>query len=243
MSKTLFISDLHLSAGRPDITRRFQDFIAQQVQPDDALYILGDLFEYWPGDDILDTDEFSRSVCLMLQQLGASGTAISLLHGNRDLLLQQRFFETTGIKQLADPCHIKLGGQDICLSHGDALCTDDVDYQRFRQQVRTPAFQQQFLQKSLDERIAIIEGMRQQSAAAQMQKSTEIMDVNAAAVNDFFRQQDCSILIHGHTHRPAKHTIEVDGLQRQRLVLPDWYETGGYLQFDDATGFTLQSVG
>lgn len=233
MSASLFISDLHLSASRPDITRRFHDFLARYASQAEVLYILGDLFEFWPGDDILDGDAFSQEICAALHSLGQRGTRVHVMHGNRDLLLGSRFCAAACATLLDDPSRIELGGETICLSHGDALCTDDIEYQAFRQQVRTPAFQAMFLQKPLAERIAIIEGMRMQSAQAQQQKSQEIMDVNAAAVEAFFREHDCSTLIHGHTHRPAQHEISVNGVARRRRVLPDWYTTGGGLRFDN----------
>lgn len=231
MPASLFISDLHLSASRPDITQRFADFLRQHASQANALYILGDLFEFWPGDDILDSDPFSQHICTTLKQLTQAGTRIFVMHGNRDLLLGERFCTAAAATLLDDPCRVELGGKSICLSHGDILCTDDVEYQAFRRQVHSPAFQAMFLQKPLAERIALIESMRRQSEQAQQEKSPEIMDVNAAAVEAFFHQHDCTLLIHGHTHRPAQHELTIDGAVVQRWVLPDWYATGGGLAF------------
>lgn len=231
MPATLFISDLHLSAARPDITQRFNDFLQQHANQAEALYILGDLFEFWPGDDILDSDPFSQQICATLQHLSHSGTRVFVMHGNRDLLLGERFCSAASATLLDDPCTIELGGQTICLSHGDLLCTDDVEYQAFRQQVHSPAVQHMFMQKPLAERIALIEGMRMQSEQSQQQKSQEIMDVNKSAVEDFFRQHNCALLIHGHTHRPALHHLTLNGTALQRRVLPDWYTTGGGLKY------------
>jgi len=230
---TLFISDLHLAAERPQITEQFLRFIRETAPAASALYILGDLFEYWVGDDDLK-DPLNGSVSGALAALADSGSKVYLMRGNRDVLLGSDFASRCHATLLEDPLLVNLHGIPTLLSHGDALCTDDVDYQRFRLYARDPANQRKFLAQSLEARREQMRGMRAQSEASKQQKTEAIMDVAPAAVEILLRQNGYPRLIHGHTHRPARHLHTVDGHACERWVLNDWYETGGYLRCDAA---------
>jgi UDP-2,3-diacylglucosamine hydrolase len=230
---SLFISDLHLCRSRPAITRQFEGFLRRAAVQAEALYILGDLFEYWAGDDDLH-DVHHQDVIAALHDLSRTGTRVFFMHGNRDFLLGEDFAQAAGITMLADPTLITLYGRRVLLSHGDELCTDDVAYQAFRRQVRKPAWQQQFLEQPLAARKAQIEALRQRSEQEKSHKAESIMDVNADAVKALLREYDYpELLIHGHTHRPTCHEIEVDGHRCERWVLGDWYEQGSCLRCDD----------
>jgi UDP-2,3-diacylglucosamine hydrolase len=194
----------------------------------DALYILGDLFESWVGDDGL-TLPFNKRVAEGLART-AHSTPTFFMHGNRDFLVAKRFSDETGVRLLEDPTVVDLYGKRTLLMHGDTLCTGDVQYQAFRKQVRDPRWQQAVLSRPLAERIAMAQGLRGESEGAKQGKSMEIMDVTPSAVEQALRDNDCDLLIHGHTHRPMRHVHEVDGRARERWVLPDWYERGGYLE-------------
>jgi UDP-2,3-diacylglucosamine hydrolase len=240
-SHSLFISDLHLCRSRPVITEQFIDFLQATATKAEALYILGDLFEYWAGDDDLH-DEHHQDVIAALNKLAATGTKIFFIHGNRDFLLAQGFAQAAGITLLIDPTLLTLYGRHVLLSHGDTLCTDDVAYQAFRRQVREPVWQKSFLEQPLAARKAQIEALRLRSEQEKSHKSESIMDVNAEAVYAMLRNYDYpEILIHGHTHRPAKHMLEVDGHHCERWVLGDWYEQGSCLRCD-ASGCSNQSL-
>lgn len=232
MPHSLFISDLHLSADRPEISSAFSEFLATTAARAEALYILGDLFEYWAGDDDID-DPFNQQAIQALFALHAKGVKIYLMHGNRDFLMGEALASACGAQLLPDPSMIMLYGTPTLLMHGDTLCSDDTDYMAFRAQVRTPAWQAAFLSQPLTQRKAQIEQMRAQSKQAQSRKKTEIMDANAESVIHTFRNHNFPRLIHGHTHRPAHHIHEVDGKACERWVLPDWYEQGGYLYCDE----------
>ncbi|MEW6677566.1 MAG: UDP-2,3-diacylglucosamine diphosphatase [Pseudomonadota bacterium] len=224
----LFISDLHLTAERPaqaELFRRFMADIAPQAR---ALYILGDFFEAWVGDDDL-TQTFHADIAATLKQYAEQGLALYFMAGNRDFLAGPALAEATGWTHLEDPCVIDLFGVPTLLSHGDAWCTDDDAYQAFRRQVRTPAWQQQFLAQPIDARHATARSIREHSEQAKTEKRPSIMDVNPEAVRQALGTARVTRLIHGHTHRPAHHVLEVQGTQAERWVLPDWYETGGYL--------------
>jgi UDP-2,3-diacylglucosamine hydrolase len=231
---TLFISDLHLSAERPAITALFLSFLKERARGSDALYILGDLFEYWIGDDACAEAEYGPIV-EGLRALTESGVPVHVMHGNRDFLLGEEFARQTGSRLLADPTVVDLHGIPTLLMHGDSLCTDDVEYQRFRAYVRSPAMIQAFLAKPLLERDAIVRGYREMSKTATSSKMAEIMDVNAGAVDTALRNHGVPRLIHGHTHRPATHDLSVDGKRAQRIVLGDWYEQGSVLRCDART--------
>ena len=230
--RTLFISDLHLDEARSSIVERFERFLAEVAPNADALYILGDLFESWVGDDGLALPLAAR-VAPRLRSTAARVPTF-FMHGNRDFLIAQGFAEATGVGLLADPTVIDLYGQRTVLLHGDTLCTDDTAYQQFRAQVRDPRWQQAALARSLDERLAMARELRAKSEGAKEGKSAEIMDVNAAAVAAAFEASGATVMIHGHTHRPARHVHDVGGLERVRWVLPDWYERGGYLEASPA---------
>lgn len=229
MPTTLFISDLHLDDTRPRIGALFREFLAGPAIGAEALYILGDLFEFWVGDDAIDLP-LNRAVVDALAALSHRGTRLHFMHGNRDFLVRDAFAAAAGATLLPDPTEVALYGRRTLLMHGDTLCTDDVAYQRFRAQVHDPAQQAAFLARTIAERNAIVRGVRSQSDAAKAGKSEEIMDVSAQTVEEMLRRHGYPTLIHGHTHRPATHVLEVDGHRCERWVLPDWYESGGYLE-------------
>jgi UDP-2,3-diacylglucosamine hydrolase len=225
----LFISDLHLSADRPEANERFIGFIEGKARGAEALYVLGDLFESWIGDDDI-VERFNAVVAGFFAALARGGTPLYVMHGNRDFLIGERFCRDTGAKLLQDPTVVSIGGVPTLLMHGDTLCTDDVDYQTWRAQARNPAFQRMFLSKPLAERRAMTAMLREKSKEVIAGKPAEIMDVNAGAVREAFHKHGVTRMIHGHTHRPGRHELEVDGRRRERWVLPDWYGRGGYLE-------------
>ena len=227
--RSLYISDLHLSEERAEANERFFRFLEEDAAGADALYVLGDLFEYWIGDDDLDA-AFNAVVVGFFRRLSAAGTRLYFMHGNRDFLVAERFAAATGAALLADPTVL----DGVLLMHGDTLCTDDADYQAWRRTARDPAWQREFLAKPLATRRATVEGLREKSKEVIGAKPAEIMDVNEDAVRQALRQHGVSRLVHGHTHRPGLHRLEVDGRRCERWVLPDWYGRGGYLEI--ATG-------
>ncbi|MBM3352892.1 MAG: UDP-2,3-diacylglucosamine diphosphatase [Betaproteobacteria bacterium] len=232
MSRALFISDLHLSVERPGPNEQFFRFLHEEAARADALYILGDLFEYWIGDDGIKGDALGRQVVRALRVLSKAGVAVCLMVGNRDFLLGAKFCAESGARFLDDPRVVEIDGKRVLLMHGDTLCTDDADYQGWRATARSAAWQQEFLAKSLPERRQTIGALRAKSKAVVQAKPAEIMDVNAVAVREAFRVHGVQLMIHGHTHRAAKHEHEVDGRLCRRWVLPDWYGRGGYLALD-----------
>ena len=227
---SIFVSDLHLCPTRPAINRIFFDFLHAPAAQAEALYILGDLFEYWAGDD--DDDSFNAQVLGALRELSERGVALYLMHGNRDFLIGSRFSAACHATLLPDPTQINLYGTPTLLMHGDTLCTDDVRYQDFRTKVRTPQWQQQFLSQPLAARKQVIAGLRVENAAEKQLKSEAIMDVTVATVEARLRDHGYPRLIHGHTHRPALHEHRVDGKRCERWVLADWYTRGSYLHCD-----------
>ncbi|HSM97991.1 MAG TPA: UDP-2,3-diacylglucosamine diphosphatase [Gallionella sp.] len=231
MPHTLFISDLHLSADHPHSIAAFRRFIATLAPQAEALYILGDLFEYWAGDDDRD-DPFHAQVISALHDLAAHGISIYLMHGNRDLLMGAALARAAGATLLDDPALLDLYGTPTLLSHGDKLCTDDVEYQRFRAQVHDAAFQENFLAQPLAARKAYIEQLRRHSTAAKQSKDSAIMDVNDDAVAALLREYRYPRLIHGHTHRPRRHEHVVDGHNCERWVLSDWDQDAAALRCD-----------
>ena len=242
----VFASDVHLSAAHPATTEAFLAFVdAAVVGRTDRFFILGDLFEYWVGDDDAD-DTLAAHVAARLHGVAEGGVAIAFMGGNRDFLVGPGFAAAAGLTLLSDPYRESIGGVDLLLSHGDALCTDDVDYQRFRAMVRNPAWQQGFLAKPLAERRMMVAGARQQSEAAKQVKSADIMDVDAAAVEALLTAHPETTLIHGHTHRPGRHLYTVDDDSRRRLVLTDWdaeAARGGGLAIVDGRVVTLAMDG
>jgi UDP-2,3-diacylglucosamine hydrolase len=236
---TLFISDLHLDPGSPAIERQFIAFLDGQARSAEALYILGDLFEVWLGDD--DPDPAVREVVAALRRLTDSGVPCFLMHGNRDFLIGRRFCEETGARLLADGTIVEIEGERVLLMHGDVLCTDDTSYQRLRRIVRNPVVQWTFRRLSLSRRRALAQKMREGSRMHVGSAAPEIMDVNARAVSDTFRETGVETIIHGHTHRPAVHELVVDGEQVRRIVLGDWHTQGSVLKWSPE-GIQLRSL-
>jgi UDP-2,3-diacylglucosamine hydrolase len=229
--RTYFIADLHLTDERPETNGRFFHFIEHTAAGADALYILGDLFEYWIGDDALTTS-IARNAAEKLHALNQAGTAIYFMHGNRDFLLAKRYAALSGMTLIQDPTLINLYGVPTLLMHGDTLCTDDHAYQAFRNKVRRPWVQSFLVSLPVSIRLRLAGMARSRSESAKQGKATEIMDVNAAEIARVLKARGYPQLIHGHTHRPARHVHEVDSHTCERWVLPDWYEVGGYVVCD-----------
>lgn len=236
---TLFISDLHLDPERPDITAQALELLREEAGDADALYILGDLFEAWVGDD--DPEAEKRKVIAALKSLADGGLPCFFMRGNRDFLAGEGFARDSGCTMLEDPTVIEIHGTPVILMHGDTLCTDDLEYQAFRRTVRDPRWQEAMLARPLEERIAVARQLRAQSAASMAGKAEEIMDVNQAAVEAAMREHGVYTLVHGHTHRPAVHRFSLDGHEAVRVVLGDWYEQGSVLSWDDG-GFELKTL-
>jgi UDP-2,3-diacylglucosamine hydrolase len=232
LGASLFISDLHLATERPRILEQFHAFLETTAPAADALYVLGDLFEHWLGDDNAG-DPLNGRVAQAFAKLAASGTPVYFMHGNRDVLVGQDFAKRSGAALLPDPTLVDLYGTPTLLMHGDTLCTDDVKYQEFRAYARHPQNQARFLAQPIDARHAEIEGLRARNTREKLGKTAEIMDVNAQAVEQVLREHGYPRLIHGHTHRPARHVHLVDGHECERWVLADWYESGSYLRCDE----------
>ena len=226
---SLFISDLHLTEERPEANERFIELLEGKARSAETLYILGDFFESWIGDDDLDTP-FNAVIAGLLADLARRGVPVYVMHGNRDFLIGERFCAATGAKLLADPSVHEIQGVRTLLMHGDTLCIDDLDYQNWRRISRSEAWQRQFLATSLAERRRAIVGMREKSREVVQAKPAEIMDVNDAAVAQAMRTHAVTRLVHGHTHRPGRHALAIDGRPAERWVLPDWYGRGGYLE-------------
>ncbi len=238
----LFVSDLHLSPQMPRTTAAFFRFLNEQASRAQQLYLLGDVFEYWAGDDDLD-DPFNREVAATLRRLSDRCVKLYWIAGNRDFLAGSVFAQASGATLLPDHHVTEIAGQRLLLLHGDAECTDDTSYMTFRAQVRQPAWQRAFLARPLADRKAIIAGMREGSREAQREKSMVIMDVNAEAIERLFAEHEVSLMIHGHTHRPAVHRSE-GGL---RYVLPDWdcegqTVRGGWIAIDADGGINVRSL-
>jgi UDP-2,3-diacylglucosamine hydrolase len=238
-AKTLFISDLHLDAASPGIARQFLAFLGREARDADALYILGDLFEVWVGDD--DPDPASRAIVGALRRLTESGVPCRVMHGNRDFLLGERFCRDTGARLLDDGTVVDLYGERVLLMHGDALCTDDVSYQRLRRILRHPLTRWAVRRMSLDQRRALARKLRAGSQMHVGETAPEIMDVNAVAVAEAFKRSGVRTLIHGHTHRPGVHDLDVAGQSVRRIVLGDWYTQGSVLEWS-REGFALRSL-
>jgi len=222
----LFISDLHLSPRSPGATCLFLDFLAGRARQASELYILGDLFEAWIGDDDID-DPYHTEIISALRSTADSGVRISVMHGNRDFLLGASFAAAAGARLIADPYILSTAEWQFVLAHGDALCLDDTEYMAFRSQVRDPAWQAALLAKPLAERRAIADHMREVSEASQRGKANPYTDLQPAATEDFLRAHGYATFIHGHTHQPATHDHIVDGIHVERWVLADWHENRG----------------
>lgn len=237
--KTLFVSDLHLDPALPAITEQFHAFLAGEARSADALYILGDLFEVWLGDD--DPDPASRQTVAALRGLVDAGVPCRVMHGNRDFLIGARFCRETGARLLEEGTIVDLYGERVLLMHGDSLCTDDHSYQRLRRIVRNPAVRWVFRRMSLAQRRALAARLRAGSREHVGMTAAEIMDVNPAAVAEAFRANGVRTLIHGHTHRPAVHELHVDGTGVRRIVLGDWHVQGSVLEWSPE-GFELRTL-
>jgi UDP-2,3-diacylglucosamine hydrolase len=243
---TLFISDLHLDAARPAITDLFAKFLREEAKFADALYILGDLFEAWVGDD--DTSEIGAHVAAHLREVNDAGVPVFFMRGNRDFLLGTDYAARAGFRLLPDPAVVMLYGKPALLMHGDLLCSDDVAYQQFRTQTRNPVWQVQFLSPPLAVRLAFAAKAREASMARQKElmgsdkaQFETVTDVTPATVKETFVRYGIDTLIHGHTHRPAIHTLDVAGRIRKRVVLGDWYEQGSVLRVD-VDGMRLEKL-
>jgi len=222
MPDSLFISDLHLCDERPKTVELFLKFLSSIAIDADKLYILGDLFDAWVGDD--DDSKTASAVIDGLKKLAASGTAIFIMHGNRDFLIGDDFCEQSEATLLSDPSFINIAGKKVLLTHGDQLCTKDTTYQTARRMRLDPQWLEQFLQKSLPERKNIAIEYRKQSGEAKSLLAADIMDVTDAEVIHWFEQYDADLMIHGHTHRPATHEHNINGVIKKRIVLSDWNE-------------------
>lgn len=236
---TLFISDLHLDATRPDISAQFMEFLQGEAAHAEALYILGDLFESWVGDDAADAAQ--RTVIAAMRALTDGGVPCFVMHGNRDFLLGTRFCRESGAQWLADPLMLTLYGESVLLMHGDALCTDDRSYQRLRATVRDPDWQRRFLALPAGDRWALAEAARVGSQAHTASVEYAITDVNADSVRTVLESCGATTLLHGHTHRPGIHAIEAGGRRCRRIVLGDWHAAGSVLRWD-ARGAQLVSL-
>ena len=230
MPGTLFISDLHLDPERPDVTELFLEFLATRARDADAVYILGDLFEAWIGDD--DASPLNLEVIQGIRACVDAGTPLLVMHGNRDFLLGEQFAGQSGCTLLQDPACIDLYGTPTLLMHGDLLCTDDTEYMAFREMVRDSDWQAELLAKPLAVRREMAAEMRRQSREKTAGKPESIMDVNPGAVREAMTQHGVVQLIHGHTHRPAVHMLDIAGQAARRYVLGDWYDQGSLLECD-----------
>jgi len=241
VSDSLFISDLHLAPERPVSVKLFLGFLRERARGAESLYILGDLFDAWIGDDD-DTPPYPQ-IRAALRELTASGTRCLIMHGNRDFLIGRAFARDTGCTLLKDPTLIALADTPTLLMHGDLLCTDDLPYQKFRRRIRNPIVTRLALWKSLDKRRAMAADYRRKSGKAMSEKNEEIMDVNQGTVEDYMRRFGAARLIHGHTHRPADHQFPLDGRGATRSVLAEWRHDRGEVLVCSMAGWRRESVG
>ena len=241
MKDLVFISDLHLAPERPQIIELFLRFADEVAAEADELYILGDFLEYWLGDD--DPSPALTPVFEKLIELSEKhDTQVFFMHGNRDFLIGNKLAERCHFTLINDDSiTINMQDQDVLLMHGDTLCTDDVEYQKFRQMVRSEQWQQDILSRSLEERIVIAKNLREQSKKSMTEKEEFIMDVNQQETEKAFIENNVNVIIHGHTHRPAVHRKTVNGQETIRVVLSDWFKTGSYLRVNDNSEFNLQT--
>jgi len=237
MRPTLFLSDLHLSSERPALVEAFRAFCTGPARQAAGVYLLGDLFDDWIGDDQL-SEPLAADVAGVLKSLTAAGVAVGVVTGNRDFLLGDAFAGAAGVTLLSAPLVVNVAGTPTVLLHGDELCTADVGYQRLRRYARNPRWQRRYLALPYSVRRNIANWLRRRSGRATSGKPEQIMDVASAAVEAAFRDADVVRMIHGHTHRPARHHLVVDGRACERFVLADWYDRGSYLEFDEAGGRT-----
>ncbi len=239
-NETLFLSDLHISFEKPEITQRFLGFLEHRASKAGAIYILGDLFDAWIGDD--DPSPPNNKIRKLLKQLTSTGTKVFLQPGNRDFLLGERFCRDTGVRLLPDYAVIDLYGTPTLLTHGDLLCTDDVAYQAFRSKSRTPEWQNNVLSKPLLLRLLAARWYRFRSYLHKRKKSSDIMDVNQHAVLTALRDHNCLRLIHGHTHRPGIHSFDLDNQLAQRFVLADWQKDKAEILCWNAEGYQNETL-
>ena len=233
---TLFLSDLHVSDQHPEISEHLEEFLLSEGSKADRIFVLGDLFEYWLGDD--DPNPIFKEIKQLFKKLSDKNISIFFIHGNRDFLIGESFAEETGCHILHDPHVIDLYGKKVLISHGDIFCTDDKEYQLFRNQTRDPAWKESILSKSLSFREEFAKQARLESSKHTSSKKNEIMDVNKEEILKMYEKYNVDIIIHGHTHRPAIHDVFFNGRNCQRIVLGDWYEQGSILKCDE-TGFDL----
>lgn len=223
-----FISDLHLAQDRPQVAEAFTRFLQDTAADAEALYILGDFFDTWIGDD--DDSSFVAGIKQLLAEYADSGVPVRFMHGNRDFLIGSRFADETHLQLLSDPTTINLYGKPVLLMHGDSLCTRDLEYMQFRQQVRSPHWQAEVLALPLEQRRQMAVQLRAKSKSMSSMKADDITDVTPEEVQLALRQHNVTTLIHGHTHRPNRHALTVDGAPGERIVLGDWEKSGWYLQ-------------
>jgi len=228
---TLFISDLHLEADSPQITEQFIALLESEARDADALYILGDLFESWIGDD--DPNEHYALIRQALRKLVDQDVPVYFMHGNRDFMIGEDFASETGVRILPDPYVLEIHGTRVLLSHGDAYCTDDVEYQEVRKMTRDPQWQAMMLTKPVQERLEFAARAREASLAHGDAVNEDITDVNGEAIEQALREADVGIMLHGHTHRPHVHSLTVDGRDCTRIVLGDWFERGSVVRWDE----------
>lgn len=238
----LLISDLHLEEERPDISRAFLHFLDTRARQAEALYILGDFFEVWIGDDAMTP--FQRGIAEALRRLSDSGTRVYLMHGNRDFLLGKAFCREAGCTLLGDPHMVTFNGEKVLLMHGDSLCTLDLGYQKMRRLLRNPLSLFILRNLPLNTRHKLARKLRSESRSQTRMKASDIVDVTPEEVQRVMAQYGVKTLIHGHTHRPAVHELQVDGRPARRIVLGDWDKQGWALQVDESgfnqAPFTLQ---
>ena len=232
-ARTGLISDLHIGPEHPDIETRFQACLKEASQRLDVLFILGDLFEFWIGDDAIDLCGYRSAVDALADFIRESSCRVYFMHGNRDFLIGEAFCRETGCGLLADPCLLNHSGTPILLSHGDAYCTDDTEHQKFRALVRDPAWQEAFLRRSPRERLDFAVDARSQSESGKSLKSPEIMDVNSRAIEEAMSAANVRLMIHGHTHRPDIHELRVHGQSAYRIVLGDWFTRSSIISIED----------
>jgi UDP-2,3-diacylglucosamine hydrolase len=231
MKPLLFLSDLHLAPDRPKAAAAFHAFCSGPARDAAAIYILGDLFDSWIGDDVL-VDRFPAAIAASLRAVTKSGVPVYVAHGNRDFLLGPRFMSATGATLLPERHVLDVNGTSTLLSHGDEMCTGDVAYQQYRARIRSPKTQRRLLTLPLFVRRLIAGWLRRKSTAATSLKAESIMDVDDSAVAAAFRASGATRMIHGHTHRPATHRTDIDGVPRERIVLADWCDEGEYVLLD-----------
>jgi len=236
---TLLISDLHLDEERPEIARAFLRFLKERAPRAEALYILGDFFEVWIGDDAMSP--FQRSIAEALRELSDGGTRVFLMHGNRDFLVGRAFCRLAGCTLLRDPCRVELNGSPVLLMHGDTLCTRDLAYMRFRRRLRNPVSTWLLRHLPLSKRRQLARKWREASRMQVRRKATEIVDVTPEEIPRIMAAHGVQTLIHGHTHRPAVHELSVNGRDARRIVLGDWHRQGWVLEVD-ARGYHLASL-